>query len=81
MMLTEGVQKVNATATIRGKAINLPLNLSLIEMGDSWLISGEYPSTLKQLNIINPTILKGVASFDDNVKILFSFVIPKKRNF
>ena len=62
---------------IRGKEIkkNFPLNLESIE--SQWKVSGEFTVRLSEMNIISPTIAKGIASFEDEVYVRYQFYINK----
>ncbi len=77
LILEEGVQRVKALATVRGKTTSFMLDLSLLKQDRSWQVFGEHLTTLTALNIKNPTIAKGIASFDDDVKIYFNFEISE----
>ncbi len=73
--LKKGKVPVVATATIRGKESTLKFKLTLEKLLGQWQVSSQLPVRLSDINILNPTIAKGLASFDENVRILFNFRI------
>jgi len=77
LKLEPGTVKVPAEAWIRGKQVTIPttVTLSVPEPGQ-WTVSGVAPVQLKDINVNNPTIMKGVASFNDHIKIHYNFRIP-----
>lgn len=73
--LKEGTTPVNAKVFIRGKESLLKFNLTLEKLLGNWQVSSQIPVKISALNILSPTIAKGIASFDENVRILFNFRI------
>ncbi len=74
--LAKGEHSVQGIAKIRGKNVRLNFKIFTEVEENSFVVSGAFPVRLKDVNINNPTIAKGFASFNDEVKLSFNFLVP-----
>ena len=74
-----GTQTVPAVMTVLGAKNNINVTVTITDAGQSFLASGSAKLSLNALGIPSPKLLvKGIASVDDSIKILYQISVKKK---